>query len=285
MADNSDSDQPTKSNLDDSVTVFASEIDDDWGEAFEADDFMLDPDEDTSNDFFLEDDDLDSETPVSSEPEQPGQTSPDRPSPPSDDTSSPNFVAGLLLSCQNFVKTCKAKFFALPVIYRVSLLAVSLLFLVVSSYLLTSSTDAPLPETATIDDKGLSPSVAGEPEGSLEDKTAVSPEKPAEKIRKKWPLPPFLISTSDNMKGDDIFFVEVDITLILLRETEEDVSSGMTVRVRDMIYQFFNNRPLYELRRYSLARGEMNRKLFSWLEKQWPEGQIGSIVFNRYRVL
>ncbi len=284
MSDNSDSEQPTKSNLDDSVTVFGSEIDDDWGEAFEADDFMLAPDEDTSSEFFLDDDELESDTAPSSAAEQTSHTTSDIPPPP-DTASSPALIAGQFTPVKNFITTSKDRILALPIIYRVPLLAVPLLFVVLFSYLFTSSPDVPSPETTTTDETtSLSP-VPVEQDEHIVKEVVESAEKPAEKIRNKWALPPFLISISDDMKGDDVFFVEVDITLILLAETEEVVSGGVSVMVRDMIYQFFNNRPLYELRRFSLARGEMNRKLLSWLEKQWPEGQIAAIVFNSYRVM
>lgn len=80
-----------------------------------------------------------------------------------------------------------------------------------------------------------------------------------------------------------VTFVLVDITLIASLDDQEDPPAEK-IFVRDIIYQFFQNKPLEELRRFSLARGEMNKELRAWLLKQWPEAPIESIIFNQYHL-
>ena len=112
------------------------------------------------------------------------------------------------------------------------------------------------------------------------------PSEPViEKVRKKWPLPSFLIAATSDKGDQEPALVTIDITLNLLLAQEDMLPEDKEVYVRELIYQFFSNRPLYELRRYSLARGEMNRKLRAWIEKQWPEIPLASITFNRYQIL
>lgn len=106
----------------------------------------------------------------------------------------------------------------------------------------------------------------------------------SEKIRKKWTFSPFFIPASSPEPEADktISFVVIDLSLTLLLDEGEEIPEDKKAFVRDIIYQFFINRPLYELRRFSLARGDMNRALRAWLQKQWPEGAIQAIIFNRY---
>lgn len=126
-----------------------------------------------------------------------------------------------------------------------------------------------------------------ESESSAEDFATLF-EEPAddlsEKIRKKWTFSPFFIpaSSQDPEADKTISFVVIDLSLTLLLDAGEEIPEDKKAFVRDIIYQFFINRPLYELRRFSLARGDMNRALRAWLQKQWPEGAIQSIIFNRY---
>ena len=126
---------------------------------------------------------------------------------------------------------------------------------------------------------------------------AISPENPAGpdeshqasqlhagKVRKKWAFPAFVIPVNNPAPDQPVTFVLVDITLIASLDDKEDPPADKKIFVRDIIYQFFQNKPLEELRRFSLARGEMNKELRAWLMKQWPEAPIESIIFNQYHL-
>jgi hypothetical protein len=104
------------------------------------------------------------------------------------------------------------------------------------------------------------------------------------KVRKKWAFPAFIIPVNNPDSDQPVTFVLVDITLIASLAEQEDPPADKKIFVRDIIYQFFQNKPLEELRHFSLARGEMNKELRAWLMKQWPEAPIESIIFNQYHL-
>ena len=104
------------------------------------------------------------------------------------------------------------------------------------------------------------------------------------KVRKKWAFPAFVIPVNNPAPDQPVTFVLVDITLIASLDDHEDPPAEKKIFVRDIIYQFFQNKPLEELRRFSLARGEMNKELRAWLMKQWPDAPIESIIFNQYHL-
>jgi hypothetical protein len=104
------------------------------------------------------------------------------------------------------------------------------------------------------------------------------------KVRKKWAFPAFIIPINNPASDQPVTFALVDITLIASLNDQEDPPAEKKIFVRDIIYQFFQNKPLEELRRFSLARGEMNKELRAWLLKQWPEAPIESIIFNQYHL-
>ena len=97
-------------------------------------------------------------------------------------------------------------------------------------------------------------------------------------------FPAFIIPVNNPASDQPVTFVLVDITLIASLDEHEDPPAAKKIFVRDIIYQFFQNKPLDELRRFSLARGEMNKELRAWLMKQWPEAPIESIIFNQYHL-
>lgn len=105
-----------------------------------------------------------------------------------------------------------------------------------------------------------------------------------EKVRKKWSIPAFFIPISSQDGDKSVSFLAIDLTLVTVLDEDEEVPTDKEAFVRDIIYQFYINRPLFELRRYSLARGDMNRELRAWLHKQWPEGPIETIIFNKYHL-
>lgn len=107
--------------------------------------------------------------------------------------------------------------------------------------------------------------------------------KPPPTIRKKWPFSGFFIPARHEESSTTIF-IAVDLTLITRLKQGEQLPLEKETSIRNMIYQFYTNRPVYELQRYPLARGEMIRKLTAWLKKEWPDSSIETIIFNRYQV-
>lgn len=285
MSDISGSDQPTKIEPKGSGTVFDKEIGDDWGEAFEADEFMQTPEEGVDSDFFLDDD---ASQPVAVKAKDvEGDLAPS--------PSAPSFFVRLL-SLRSFFLKINTSFRSLSLLYRTAL-PVLLLAIIVGSWIFfavspTSNSDSKkvvggqVVDAPTVpnNDESQDSSISSESVGVSNRFDELLSGEP-KKERQIWRLPPFLIAAKDNTKGDDIFFVEADISLVFLLSEGESLPTTQGVLVRDIIYQFFTNSPIYELRRYSLARGEMNRKLRGWIEKQWSDRKIATIVFNRYQVL
>ncbi len=119
------------------------------------------------------------------------------------------------------------------------------------------------------------------------DQNHAAPEAPIVQVypdqaRKKWDFPGFIIPVQSETGDKGISFLMIDITIIAMLDQEKEPPPEKITFMRDSIYQFYLNRPQDELRHFSLARGEMNRKLKDWLMKQWPEAPIESIIFNRY---
>lgn len=115
----------------------------------------------------------------------------------------------------------------------------------------------------------------------------IVPEAPIVQVypdqaRNKWDFPGFIIPVEGEAGDKAISFLMVDITLIAILDQGQEPPPDKINFIRDSIYQFYLNRPQDELRHFSLARGEMNRKLKEWLLKQWPEAPIESIIINRY---
>jgi len=103
-------------------------------------------------------------------------------------------------------------------------------------------------------------------------------------VRGKWEFPSFIIPVTNPASDQPATFVLVDITIIASFDDQEEPPAEKKTFVRDIIYQFFQNKSLEDLRHFSLARGAMNRELRAWLLKQWPEAPIESITFNQYHL-
>jgi hypothetical protein len=101
--------------------------------------------------------------------------------------------------------------------------------------------------------------------------------------RKKWRFPGFIIPVRSEAGDKAISFLMIDITIISVLSGEEAAPPADKENfMRDTMYQFFINRTQDELHHFSLARGEMQRKLKGWILKQWPDAPIESIIFDRY---
>lgn len=132
----------------------------------------------------------------------------------------------------------------------------------------------------------VAPTATVQPAPLTEEAKAILAEIPAvpEKIRKKLELNNFLIPIRDDKGGGPLVLVQVDLTLNTLLGGEEELPPDKEAVVRDIVYQFFANRTLTELRRYQIARGDLQRDLRAWLEKQWPDTLVESITFTRYQL-
>jgi hypothetical protein len=97
-------------------------------------------------------------------------------------------------------------------------------------------------------------------------------------------MPAFFIAVPQ-ANGQENVLVRIDLSLVLLLEPGTSIPEEKRAVVRDTIFQFFANRPPEELRRYALARGEMIQNLQSWLQQEWPQNPIATIIFDRYQIL
>lgn len=183
-------------------------------------------------------------------------------------------ITSLLLSGKIAAQKQFSRLQSLPIFVRIPLYALP--FLLVG--ILFALSGAPKPPPA------LRQSL------SSPDQAAISPEDDQAsklhpgKTRKKWSFPAFIIPVANPVSDQPVIFVLVDLTLIASLDEQEEPPAEKKIFVRDIIYQFFQNKPLEDLRRFSLARGEMNKELRAWLLKQWPEAPIESIIFNQYHL-
>ncbi|MBU2539299.1 MAG: flagellar basal body-associated FliL family protein [Proteobacteria bacterium] len=194
-------------------------------------------------------------------------------------------ITALLLSGKTVALEQFTRLQSFPVFVRIPLYALPLLFITALYFLIGTSTTPDLHQAAIspAEHPGAAALSSGAKTGA-ESLTAES--KPsrllAGKVRKKWAFPAFIIPVKNSASDQPTTFVLVDITLIASLDEQEDPPADKKIFVRDIIYQFFQNKPLDELRKYSLARGEMNRELRAWLQKQWPDAPIESIIFHQY---
>ena len=181
------------------------------------------------------------------------------------------FLSGKILAQKQF-----ARLQSFPLFIRIPLYAFPFLLLV-GLFVALSGTTTPPPSAISVShDKATGTAIPQE----FSQTSQLHPGK----VRKKWGFPAFIIPVNNPAPDQPVTFVLVDITLIASLGEQEDPPADKKIFVRDIIYQFFQNKPLEELRRFSLARGEMNKELRAWLLKQWPEAPIESIIFNQYHL-
>lgn len=196
----------------------------------------------------------------------------------------PQKIKMLFASPQNFIKILA---YGVPVL--ISLFFVSTLF---NPSLPSPKTSTKQPVTAPdilgpfeiLEKAALRPQTQAAEKEPLPSPELLTQLAPGEKIRKKWSFSSFLIPAATEDDNTKLSFIIIELTLVALMDAEEALPEQKKPYIRDIIYQFYANRPLYELRRFSLARGEMNRKLRAWVQKQWPEFPVESIIFDKYQV-
>ncbi|MFZ5763240.1 MAG: flagellar basal body-associated FliL family protein [Thermodesulfobacteriota bacterium] len=258
----------------------------DWESAFQAEDdtFFTSADEE----FFLEEEPAKEAKPAADEALEkslagtpPTAEAAARPAHPSPLAS----LAGLLGRLRSLPTTLLAlpqalwqRFAALPLKNRLVFLALGLLVPLAGGAVTLWLTRAPEPQVAP------PPSLL--PAGTTEATTAPAGATPAvpDKVRKKVALAGFLIPVKDDKGTGPLVFIRIDLTLNTLLGEEEELGPDEEAMARDIIYQFFTNHTLSELRRYQLARGDLQRDLRAWLERQWPEAPVESITFSRYQL-
>lgn len=106
----------------------------------------------------------------------------------------------------------------------------------------------------------------------------------AGKRAKKWPLNSFFISIPA-AAGHKSVVLTVDLTLFVEIAGKAALPVSREIFLRDLIYQFFSNQTLADLKRFTLARSVLKRRLMAWIKKQWPKLPVASISFNRYQLL
>ncbi|OKY74583.1 MAG: hypothetical protein BM485_12075 [Desulfobulbaceae bacterium DB1] len=277
----------------------------DWESAFQAEDFMLSPDaegdaspgQETGDDVNLaallqESDESKSGKTLAGVAgeiqEEPGTT-------PLQAAARPlSFLAAVPLLPAQFLSWYKSR----PPYQKILFPAAALVFLIIFSSILFFRTTSdqlarqqhPARETVPA---GQSPAQPAEAQKNIPTPVPLVPQTEADstsqtglpaKTRKKWSMPGFFITVQHDQSHETVI-INVDLTLILLLDPGQPLPEQKKAYVRDTIYQFYSNRPVDELRRYSLARGEMIRNLESWLKKAWPDGPVASIIFDKYRVV
>jgi len=261
----------------------------DWESAFQAEDDAFFSDEKEEENFFLEENeptvtagvagqDLDSSL------KDALSGIPDQGIAPAKSFIGAGALTALLLSVKIAAQKQFTRLQSFPIFIRIPLYALP--FLVIGIVFALSGTSKPPPTilqtTQHPGATGIPPDKITSPGGSQEFSQA-SQLHPG-KVRKKWAFPAFIIPVNNPASDQPVTFVLVDITLIASLDEQEEPPAEKKIFVRDIIYQFFQNKPLEELRRFSLARGEMNKELRTWLMKQWPEAPIESIIFNQYHL-
>lgn len=185
-------------------------------------------------------------------------------------------LTALFLSAKTTAQKQFARLQSFPIFIRLPLYGLPFLLLVGIFFALSSTSTPPPTATSVSRDKATGAATPQE----FGQASQLHPGK----VRKKWGFPAFIIPVNNPAPDQPVTFVLVDITLIASLGEQEDPPADKKIFVRDIIYQFFQNKPLEELRRFSLARGEMNKELRAWLLKQWPEAPIESIIFNQYHL-
>jgi hypothetical protein len=282
----------------------------DWESAFQAEDFMLSPEDEAE--VFLEKEGGSSQGAeledlasllVSDEPKakEPSVATADREktltpraekriAPPS--SVLPTVLAAWLAASAGWLAAAAAWLKRLPVYQKILFPGLALgAVLFLGALLFFLSTTRQLAEQPPAAEQTVA---AKAPQGNqVEPAASVVPQEPimqAEhtpspgKNRKKWPMPGFFIAVPQG-NGLESVLVRIDLSLVLLLEPGSTIPEEKRPIVRNTIFQFFANRPPEELRRYALARGEMIQNLQSWLQQEWPQNPISTIMFDRYQVL
>lgn len=275
------------------------DLGDDWESAFQAEDFMLSPEEE-ADDFFINeegsDDELDLASLLTPEETQAKNATVAKESPDTDSSDSdekPPVRRPVALPA--FFFTCASWLTSRTRVQKTLLSVLTILGIIATTAtLFFRSTTQQLAQVTTeqnVQQESPTPSLQEETTAPAQAITLPPPAKkplkpllPQAKIRRKWPLPAFFITVQEE-ESDRHVVARIDLTLVILTEPGQNIPRTKESFIRDSIFQFFANRPAKELRYYALARGEMIHNLNSWLKKDWPDNSLAAIIFNRYEIV
>lgn len=301
MADDPHSKNPVETEIPENLD---DDLGDDWESAFQAEDFIFS--EETSDEGFLpgnngsNDIDLSAlvEGTVTQQPSAKEKTpkieeTTEGALQPSEETSTaPSSLHAALGSLTALILSLPGWYRSRPVLQKILIPALPLVLLIVVTGALFSNRThqqlqnqarQPVQPTTVIATKAIEKPVqpvAVSPAPKPAKKEAIASGK---KFRKKWTLPSFFIAAGES--NNPSLFVSIDLTLILLLGADKQLPEERLSYLRDSIFQFYRNRPAYELKHFALARGEMIRQLNNWLKKEWPDSPISTIMFNKYQVI
>ncbi len=270
----------------DTDNIFDGDIGDDWGEAFASEDDMFSSEDEASSSFFLDEKETTTPSPAA---EKKVTTEP--PAKQKNKTKQKKSNSNLL----HYVFLCKAKLFSLSRPVQIAI-GTGLVVIFIGIFFINSRSADKIAEpqppqlsTGKPAEKPPTPIVETTPPAQIESHQIGNIKNhaatiPPEKVSKKWHLPLFFVSIAgENGKRSTI--LTINLTLLLILHKDELPPDNQQVITRDAIFQFFNAKPLSEIKRYSLARGDMNRQLRSWINKQVPDLPLEAITFNRYQIL
>lgn len=281
----------------DPLAELDDDLGDDWESAFQAEDFMFSP-EDEPSDFFLFDENSDSNEDIADllaaqDTQTAGlaadTTSVAAPAAEAESAAVLEFPGRLQILAASLLQV----FLARPPYQRWLIGAIPLLpvLIIISTLFFQSTTD----ELASLDDQAIisdTAQVAPTTEDQDVDSSTVQPQQPmaepsvplAEKetVLHTWKFPTFIIVAKGENKANLI--VSIDLTLLAKLEEGQSLPDDKKIFVKDIIHQFYTNRPAYELKRFALARGDMISQLNTWITKQWPENPFDTVAFSRYSV-
>ncbi|MCK5192673.1 MAG: flagellar basal body-associated FliL family protein, partial [Desulfobulbaceae bacterium] len=217
----------------------------------------------------------------------------DAPSPSGETSTAPSSLHAALGSMTAFVLSLPGWYRSRSVLKKILIPALPLvLLIVVTGALFSKSTHQQLQNQARQPEPPPSTAIATKSvEKPVQPVAAIPAPKPAKKetiasekkFRKKWTLPSFFIVAGES--NNPSLFISIDLTLVLQLGPDKQLPEERLSYLRDSIFQFYRNRPAYELKHFALARGEMIRQLNNWLKKEWPESPISTIMFNKYQVI
>lgn len=289
----------------DPLAALDDDLGDDWESAFQSEDFMFSPDEE-ANDFFLfdendSDEEVDELTDIMENAEQEAaedkqaaiaQTAeediPQQDTPSSEQSSLPQKIAFVLAFLKQRPPYQRIIAVAIPCLTLLLVLG-TFFFRQTSEEL--AQTDA---QHIVIADVDVGPKAQAKVEVEITPDQqvvlpppVVKPPKPVvasdRTIRKQWDFPTFtIVSTTPNT---ETLFVSINLSLIAVLPEGGALPEEKNVWVKDVIFQFYNNRSPTELKHFALARGEMIHKLHNWLKKEWPDSPINTVIFSKYQVI
>lgn len=270
------------------------DLGDDWESAFQAEDFMFSPEEESSDFFLLDENEGDKGSNIAG-PEPLPVAPASAPSAARAQKTAPEpgeAAASTVLEFPGRLQILTG--FVLQLLQarsrrqRLLIAGLPLLLLVIVTGILffraTSDELAFRDQETPRDDTGLAPLPHDGTDLQTGPTGAPQPPPPTESatVQHKWSLSPLLIVADGENKAELI--VTIDIVLLTNLPPEQTLPLDKEMFVKDLIYQFYANRPAYDLRRFALARGEMISQLNAWLNKQWQNNPVDTVIFSRYEI-